>query len=451
MSKENLYCLILAGGRGTRLWPFSRESFPKQLLNINGDESLLVETLNRAARLVAAENIFIVLEQSQRLLVEESLRSKNLLGKIRIVTEPVGRNTAPAILLGILNIASENENAVIMVFPSDHVIGDDGNFRDHVRRAISLAEDNYIVSFGVTPSAPETGYGYIEGGESIQYGGLRMKKFVEKPTAEVANEYLRSGNFFWNTGMFVFRVHTVIEEYAALCPEIYAPVKEAFYQKINSDAYAKIPSVPFDRAVMEKTSRAVVIPSSFSWSDIGSWRLFYEFCPKDTVGNVFEGDIVARNTENSLVKSSSRLICVNGLNNIAVIETRDAVFISDLDCSNDAGAFVEELRGEGRKEATCAAIVYYPWGSREKIEKREFSEVIKMTLFPGKSARTENIFSRNLRLLILQGKALIIREEGSSELGPGQTVFLENGENCTVENKAQEALIALEVFSLIRC
>lgn len=448
MPKKNLYCLILAGGRGTRLWPLSRESFPKQFLTINGNESLLLGTLKRAARLVAEENILVVLEEKQRPLIEDNLLYTDFSGKIKIVTEPVGRNTAPAILLGTLGIASQDEDAVIMVFPSDHMVEDDENFRDHVRRAVLLAEDDYIVSFGITPSAPETGYGYIEGGEPLGDGGLRIKKFVEKPDAEVAREYLLSGNFFWNSGMFVFRARTMIEEYSTLCPEIYAPIHETFHQEVGRDTYSGLPSVPVDRAIMERTSRGAVVPSSFSWSDMGSWRLFYDFFPKDSEGNVLDGDVILRDTENSLVKSGSRLVCVSGLRNVAVIEARDAVFISDLDRSSEAGEFAKELRERGRDEADRPKVVHYPWGSREEIEKGKLSKVTKTTIFPGKSARTENT-SQDLRLLVLEGEALIIGDKGRDELCPGQTVFLEDGANCAVENKTDDILIILEVFSIV--
>jgi mannose-6-phosphate isomerase-like protein (cupin superfamily) len=240
----------------------------------------------------------------------------------------------------------------------------------------------------------------------------------------------------------------MIDEYAALCPDVYVPMREIPYREIAGDVYAGLPSVPVDRAVMERTSRGAVIPSSFSWSDIGSWRLFYEFFPKDSTGNVLKGDVILRDTENSLVRSGSRLVCVNGLRNIAVIETQDVVFVSDLDRSGEAGTFAEELKGEGRKEASCPTLVHYSWGSREEIEKGESSKVTKTTLSPGKSIRTENTSSQNLRLLLLQGKALIISEEGNDELGPGQTVFLEDGANCTVENRADDVLIILEVSSV---
>ena len=448
MPKGNLYCLVLAGGRGTRLWPLSRESLPKQFLGISGDDSLLLGTLKRAARLVTPENIQVVLEEKQLPLIKQSLQSTDFSEKIKIITEPASRNTAPAILLGTLGIASEDEDAVIMVFPSDHVVEDDDNFHDHVRRAVSLAGDDHIVSFGITPSAPETGYGYIEGGEPLRDGGLRIKRFVEKPDAEVAREYLLSGNFFWNSGMFVFRARTMIEEYSTLCPDVHAPVHETFHQKVGRDVYTRLPSVPFDRAVMEKTSRGAVIPSSFSWSDMGSWRLFYEFFPKDSEGNVLEGDAILRDTENSLVRSGSRLVCVNGLRNVAVIETQDAVFVSDLNRSNEAGVFAEKLKGEGREEAIRPTVVHYPWGSREEIQKGELSRVTKATVFPGKSVRTENTPSQDLRLLVLEGEALVIGDKSSDELCPGQAAFLENGENCTVENKADGVLLILEVFSV---
>ena len=448
MPKENLYCLVLAGGRGTRLWPLSREFLPKQFLRISGDDSLLLGTLKRAARLVAPENIRVVLEEKQLPLIKQSLQSTDFSEKIKIVTEPVGRNTAPAILLGTLGIASGDEDAVIMVFPSDHVVGDDESFRDHVQRAVSLAEDDYVVCFGIAPSAPETGYGYIEGGEPLSDGGLRIKRFVEKPSAEVANEYLLSGNFFWNSGMFVFRARTMIEEYSALCPQVYMPIHETFHQGVGRDTYSGLPSVPVDRAIMERTSRGAVVPSSFSWSDIGSWQLFYEFFPKDSEGNVLEGDVILRDTENSLVRSGSRLVCVNGLRNVVVIETQNAVFVSDLEHSNEAGAFAEKLKGEGREESIYPTVVHYSWGSREEIQKGELSRVTKMTVFPGKSARIENVSSQTLRLLVLEGQALIIRGEDNDELGPGQTVFFEDGANCSVENRADDILIILEIFSV---
>ena len=447
MPEKNLYCLILAGGRGTRLWPLSRESLPKQFLSINGDDSLLLGTLKRAARLVVPENIRVVLEEKQLPLIKQSLQSTDFPEKIKVITEPVGRNTAPAILLGTLEIASQDEDAVIMVFPSDHVVGDDENFRDHVRRAVSLAEDDYIVCFGITPSAPETGYGYIEGGEPLHDDGLKIKRFVEKPSDEIASEYLLSGNFFWNSGMFVFRARTMIEEYAALCPEVYEPIREASRGEVDRDVYAGLPSVPVDRAVMEKTSRGAVVPSSFPWSDIGSWRLFYEFSPKDSEGNVLEGDLILKGTEDSIVKSGSRLVCVSGLRNVAVIETKDAVFVSDLDRSNEAGEFAKELRKRDRDEADRPKVVHYPWGSREEIEKGKFSRTIKTTLFSGKSARTENTSSHNLRLVVLQGEALIVGEK-SDELGLGQTFFLEDGANCTLENKGDDVLLILEIFSV---
>ena len=448
MPRENLYCLVLAGGRGTRLWPLSRESMPKQFLRIGEDDSLLLGTLKRAARLVVPENIQVVLEEKQLSLIEQSLQSTDFSEKIKVITEPVGRNTAPAILLGTLGIASQDEDAVIMVFPSDHMVEDDENFRDHVRRAVSLAEDDYIVSFGITPSAPETGYGYIEGGEPLGDGGLRIKRFVEKPDAEVADEYFRSGNFFWNSGMFVFRARTMIEEYSTLCPEIYAPIHETFHQEVSRDTYSGLPSVPVDRAIMERTSRGAVVPSSFSWSDMGSWRLFYEFLPKDSEGNVLDGDVILRDTENSLVRSGSRLVCVNGLRDVAVIETRDAIFISDLGRSNEAGAFAEKLKGEGREEAIYPTVAHYPWGSREEIQKGELSRVTKTTVFPGESARMENVSPQPLRLLVLEGQALIIGDKDNDELGPGQTIFLENGANCSVENRADSVLIILEIFSV---
>ena len=446
MSEKNLYCLILAGGKGTRLWPLSRELFPKQFMRPDGENSLVALALGRAASLVAEEDIFVALEERQRPLLEPELSAAGLSRKASVVAEPVGRNTAPAILLGALEITSRDEDAVIAIFPSDHFVGEGEVFRDHVRKAAAVAGEGRIVTFGISPTRPETGYGYMEGGEELGDGALSIKRFVEKPDQETAEKYLRSGNFFWNSGMFVFRADVAIDEYRALCPDIYEPLAEAFGGKALENAYEKVPSVSFDYAVMEKTRRGAVLPSSFSWSDLGSWKLFHEFSPKDSAGNALSGDVVAKDTENSLVKSSSRLVCVNGLREVAVIETKDAVFVSNLDSSNRAGGIAAELKGEGRREAVRPCAEEHPWGRVEEIEEGEFFTVRKTTVFPGKSRRLSDDSFRSRTLAVVRGKALVESGRDSREVGAGENLFLEDGRECLVRNTDKGVLVFFDLL-----
>ena len=447
MSYKNLYCLILAGGKGTRLWPLSRELFPKQFLRPDGENSLVGLALGRAASLVAAENIFVALEERQRPLLEPELSAAGLSRKTSVVAEPAGRNTAPAILLGALEIISRDEDAVIAVFPSDHFVEDGEVFPDHVKRAAAVAQQGRIVTFGISPTRPETGYGYMEGGGELGGGALSIKRFVEKPDSETARRYLRSGNFFWNSGMFVFRADAAIGEYEALCPDVYGPLAEAFGGRALGDAYEKIPSVSFDYAVMEKTPRGAVLPSSFSWSDLGSWKLFHEFFPKDPTGNVLSGDVTARDTENSLVKSSSRLVCVNGLRNVAVIETEDAVFVSDLDSSRRAGGIAEELGGKGREEAIRPRGEVHSWGRVEKIEEGEFFSVRKTTVLPGKSRRLAEGSFRRRTICVVRGEARVGFSGDARRIGAGGNLVLEDGRDCLVENAGEDVLVIFEMLS----
>ncbi len=441
MAGKNLYCVVLAGGRGTRLWPFSRENFPKQFLNIGQGESLLLSTLRRARGIVSPQNIFIVLAEKQRSLMEYEMRSANFSEPVKIVSEPEGRNTAAAVLLGTLEVASEDKDAVVIVFPSDHLIEEGKNFYDHVTKAVSLAKEDYIVCFGITPRGPETGYGYIEGGESICEDGLKIKRFVEKPNALTAEQYLSSGNFFWNSGMFVFRAQTMIEQFKICCPEVYNPLYDAFYKRTLEDAYPDIPSVPVDRAVMEKTSCAAVIPSSFLWSDVGSWRLFHDFFPKDNGDNVVQGNVVLKDTKDSLIKSGHRVVCVNGLSGVAVIETRDAVFVSDLDQSDKAGVFAEQFCEEVEKEEQK-----YSWGKREQVEKSNRFCIAKTTVFSSSSYETQNVPSFSLKLLVLSGKAVIRHKQKVEALSAGEEFLVEEGVSCVVKNVLDEPLFVLEIL-----
>ena len=316
-----------------------------------------------------------------------------------------------------------------------------------MRRAAAVAREGRIVTFGIAPSRPETGYGYIEAGEEIVRGALAIKRFVEKPDPETAEKYFRSGNFFWNSGMFVFRADAMIDEYRTLRPDIYEPLAEAFGGKALEAAYDGIPSVSVDYAVMEKTSRGAVLPSSFSWSDLGSWKLFHEFFPKDSAGNALSGDVVAKDTENSLVKSTSRLVCVNGLRDVAVVETEDAVFVSDMEKSRLAGEVASELKEKGREEAVRPCAEEHPWGRVEEIEKGEFFSLRKTTVFPGNSRGfpRDPFFRRTV--CVVRGTAEVSSLGDVRQIDPGQGLLLEDSRDWLIENGGDDLLVVFEMLS----
>lgn len=360
MSKLKLHSIILAGGSGTRLWPISREEYPKQFSTLIGSDSLLQSTYKRLLHHFEQENIFVVVGDSHKFEVKRHLKEINIDKHENIITEPLGRNTAPAVLYGTLKILAEVEDALVFVFPADHVIEDAQALDDAIKRAVLLAQDGSIVTFGIKPQFPETGYGYIEGGVPIEECGLRIKRFVEKPNKEKAIEYLNSGNYFWNAGIFAFKASTIINEFREHAPEIFEIL--AGGDHVDESTYSKLPNISFDYAIMENTDRGAVLPVSFKWSDVGSWKSVYDFLPKGNNNNVLNGDIIAKNSKNCLIKGDRRLIVANGLSDIAVVDTDDAVLISHIDHSSHVKSIVSELKENGRQESVSHLVVNKPWG-----------------------------------------------------------------------------------------
>jgi mannose-1-phosphate guanylyltransferase/mannose-6-phosphate isomerase len=270
----------------------------------------------------------------------------------KIICEPCGRNTAPAILLAVLNILKDEKDAVLCVFPADHVIRDNSVFQDKLKSAIKLADDGFVVTFGIMPHYPETGYGYIEGEKELSDGALSIKRFVEKPDIKTAQEYLKAGNFFWNSGMFAFRASIIMDEFKAFEPELFKRMSNlvAAKETVAKADYEKLSNISIDYAIMERTDKGAVLPSDFGWSDIGSWKSLYDFLPKDDEGNVIKGDVIAKKTRNCLIIGSKRLIAVNCLENTVVVETSDSVFISDIENTQNVKTIVTELKEKNRKE-----------------------------------------------------------------------------------------------------
>ena len=349
---SNVYPVLLAGGVGSRLWPLSRELSPKQIIKFFGEDSLLQSTIKRIVPVLNTENVRIVCGDKHFNETARQMEETGIPPEGKIICEPCGRNTAPAILLAVLNILKDEKDAVLCVFPADHVVRDNSVFQDKLKSAIKLADEGFVVTFGIRPHYPETGYGYIEGENELPGGALSIKRFVEKPDIKTAKEYLKAGNFFWNSGMFAFKASVIMDEFKVFEPELFKRMSNlvAAKETVAKADYEKLPNTSIDYAIMERTDKGVVLPSDFGWSDIGSWKSLYDFLPKDDEGNVIKGDVIAKRTRNCLIIGSERLIAANRLENMVIVETSDSIFISDMDNTQDVKSIVTELKEKKRKE-----------------------------------------------------------------------------------------------------
>jgi len=412
-AKYSIYPVLLAGGTGTRLWPVSRELYPKQLVRFIGDYSLVQSTIKRLEPVLDIGRVRIVCAKEH---FHETARHMEAIGvpsNGRIICEPCGRNTAPAVLFALLEILKAEKDAIICVFPADHVIKNISLFHDRLRSAIKLAGEGHIVTFGIKPHYPETGYGYIEGGREVSSGGCLIKRFVEKPDRETAERYISAGNFYWNSGMFAFRAGIMSEEFRKYQLQLYEKMAKIVSGKryITKRSYEKLDNVSLDVAIMEKTKKGVVLPSDFGWSDIGSWKSLYDFLPKDEKRNVIDGDVVVENTENCFIMGRQRLIAVNHLENMVVVETPDSVFVSDMENSRDVKNIVAQLRQKKRKEYQQHRTIHYPWGSLTLLEQKDDFSVTSLVIYPGSLYKMKNRHG-NVRQIIAVSGAVMVESEG---------------------------------------
>ncbi|MGD9350391.1 MAG: mannose-1-phosphate guanylyltransferase, partial [Desulfobacterales bacterium] len=326
----NVYSILLAGGTGTRLWPVSRALYPKQLVKFIGEDSLLQSTIKRLPPVLDTAYIRVVCGQQHFHETAKHIENLGLKAEDKLICEPSGRNTAPAILLAALHVLASEQDAILCVFPADHVIQDLDAFHDRLKAAIALAGSGSIVTFGIQPTYPETGYGYVEGGKKASQGALALKRFVEKPDLATAQKYIKAGNFFWNSGMFAFKASIIMAEFKAHQPELLGKMQALFEDgtSIRKEDYDQLDNISIDYAIMEKTARGAVLPSDFGWSDIGSWKSLYDFLEKDADNNVIDGDVMVQNTRSSLILGHDRLIAANRLQDMVVVETADSVFVS---------------------------------------------------------------------------------------------------------------------------
>ena len=449
MTVDNLtiFPVVLAGGSGTRLWPISRSLAPKQLAKIDGETSLLQETIQRLHPALCLDNVRVVCGKAHCDESSDHLAAIGITAEMKIIDEPVGRNTAPAILLAILKILDQSRlpEALFIVLPADHVIRDVDRFHERILKAIHLARMGYLVTFGIRPDYPETGYGYIEGRKPIDGEGLTIERFVEKPDMATAKSYIEAGNFFWNSGMFAFTASTILNEFKRFEPELLTKMTAIVNKgaSIPVEAYQDLPNKSFDVAIMEKTSKGVVLPSDFGWSDIGTWKALYDYMPKDSDGNVIAGDVISYNTKNSLIIAKSHLVAVNDISDTTVVETADAVFVSSLETSRNVKDIVSLLKEQNRRECQVHLLETHAWGSIQYLEKTEQLFVAKLLIKPNTAYRKIVHRPGRWHICLLSGEAQIAHAGKQMGLQQGNSLSMNVQHEIVIKNSGSNNLFAL--------
>jgi len=441
--------VILSGGSGTRLWPLSRELYPKQLLCLAGDNTLLQQTIARLDGLEAVSAPVVVCNEEHRFLVAEQLREMNVTAA-DIILEPVGRNTAPALTLAALAATAGGEDPLLLVMPADHVIRDTEAFQTAIRRAIELAEQGQLVTFGVVPRSPETGYGYIRRGQ-----GVEVAAFVEKPDAETAASYVQSGEYLWNSGMFVMRASAWLEELGRMHAQMLKACKDALagsardgdFHRIGKDAFVLCASDSIDYAVMEKTRRAAVVPLDAGWSDIGAWSAMWHICAQDASGNVVQGDVVTHDTRDSLLIAQHRLLGAVGMENVIIVETPDAVLVVHKDRAQDVKEVVSRLKALNRTEHLAHRRVHRPWGTYEGVDDGDRFQVKRLVVKPGGSISLQMHHHRAEHWVVVKGTAKITRGDEVLLISENESTFIPIGMKHRLENPGNIPLEIIEVQS----
>ncbi len=448
--------VIMAGGSGTRLWPLSRELYPKQLIAMYNPKTMLQNTVTRLSGLQDVGDPVLICNNVHRFMVAEQLQQINCTPEA-IILEPVGRNTAPAIAMAALKLASDFPNAMMLVLPADHRISDEAAFHRATCQGAELAGQGRLITFGIVPDVPETGYGYIRKGDALDpdQTSFTIGEFVEKPDPETAEQYLASGDYCWNSGMFMFTANTIIEEFQALAPEILDACREALatgqqdldFFRIEKDAFERVPSDSIDYAIMEKTDRGVMIPLEAGWSDLGSFDALWQTNDKDGDANVFKGDVMAHDVSESYIQSTSKMVAAIGLDRFVIVETPDAVLVSPRDRVQDIKKIVNQMRQENRQEAVTHSKVYRPWGDYETIDMANCYQVKRITVKPGAVLSLQKHYHRAEHWTVVSGAALVTRGEETFLLKEDESTYIPLGTLHRLENPGKIPLELIEVQS----
>lgn len=445
--------IIMAGGSGTRLWPLSRSLYPKQFLSLINENSLLQETLKRLDGLNCLPPV-IVSNNEHRFIVAEQLRQFGV-DDFQIILEPVGRNTAPAVALAALKSLELHGDHHMLVLAADHAIQDIEAFHAAVLAAEQESVDNKLVTFGIVPTKPETGYGYIKKGEQVKNSVFKVNSFVEKPDLETDKNYLEQKCYLWNSGMFMFKASVYLDELKKFRPDILAACKESLssastdldFIRLNSDVFAECPDESIDYAVMEKTQDCVVIPLDADWSDIGSWTSLWEISEKDEHENVSHGDVINYNSRNNYIYSEGSLISTVGVNNLIIVQTKDALLVAQQDNVQDIKKIVEILKKQKRSEHISHREVYRPWGRYDSVERGDRYQVKRITVKPGECLSTQMHHHRAEHWVVVAGTAKVTCGERTFFVTENESTFIPIGTVHTLENPGKIPLEVIEIQS----
>jgi len=460
MSDCQVHAVILAGGSGSRLWPLSRQHLPKQFLSLDGNASLLQTTINRLSPAIKAENILIVTQEAHA-----KGEAYHALLPYRTLFEPVGRNTAPAIALAAACLMAEGADPIMVVLPADHIIKDEVRFRDHLSIAIKAAENGGLITFGIRPTHPDTGFGYIKArstsldteapNEACAANEVyTVERFTEKPDHATAGEFLRQGDYYWNSGMFVWRASVILAEIQRHLPEVYRIVQAILagsraagsFQQAVEEHFAAMPAISIDYGVLEKSDRVSLIPCDIGWNDVGSWHAVHEISAKDESGNTLQGNVVALDCRNSLIRAEKRLVAAIGVEDLCVIETADAVLISKSDQTQRVREVVDTLEQRGATEHIYHAKVNRPWGSYTVLEEDQDGFKIKrIEVAPGARLSLQSHKRRSEHWVVVSGTATVTNGDSIITVHKNQSTYIPIGTKHRLENQGSEPLHIVEI------
>ena len=442
--------IILSGGSGTRLWPLSRTLHPKQFMSLVNELSLFQDTILRLPKNIS--DPLVICNEDHRFLAAEQLRqiNKNSLG---IILEPIAKNTAPAVALAAINALKNGEDPILLILSADHLIQDENGFHKSIEIGNRLAIDNKLVTFGVKPSSPETGYGYIEAIQSNLNEYYSIKSFTEKPNAIEAQKYIEQENYYWNSGIFMFKASVYIQELEKFEPDIVYHCKESLFNsqkdqdfiRLDNEAFSQSPDKSIDYAVMENTKKGVIVPLGSEWSDVGAWSSLFEALPKDTDGNVTNGDFYLEDVESSYINSPNRLVVAMGVSNLIIVDTKDTVLIMDQKYSQNIKNIVKKLKKENRTEIDSHRLVYRPWGHYDSIDFDKHFQVKRITVNPGAKLSLQKHQFRSEHWVVIKGIAKITCGSKIFELKENQSTYIPRGQLHRLENSTEDILEIIEI------
>ncbi len=451
--------VILCGGSGSRLWPLSRASYPKQYWSLDGQSknTLLQQTQLRLNNLTGITNPLLICHEEHRFIVAEQMRQINV-EPSAILLEPVGRNTGPAIAVAALQATKQNEDPFLLVLPADHVIKNTSRFLKVIEAGKEYAKNGRLITFGIVPTAPETGYGYIEASETFstnELKGIAISRFIEKPDIETAQEFLANGRFTWNSGIFLFKASTIIQELERLSPELVSSCRDSLKQnvpdmnflRLNKEAFASCPNLAIDVAVMEKTNLGTVLPLDAGWSDVGSWSALWKTGDKDNQGNILRGNVIAEESENCYLRSEQRLVVGVGVKDLIVVETDDAVLVTHRSYAQEVKKIVNKLESEGRIEGTSHRKIYRPWGNCTVVMDGSRWQVKRIEVKPGASLSLQMHHHRAEHWIVVKGTALVEIEGEKKLIGENQSTYIPLGHKHRLTNPGKMPMELIEVQS----